>query len=344
MRTCGTGSRPPHRLDAAVMMAGMGATPGSERLLAVIELQNAIAAAGMNSDEVMRIVAERASTLTSASGGMVALAEGDDIVYRSVVGSGLTPALGMRLSKTETLAGRCVTERKTVRVDDVVTDPQVDAETRARAKAGSLICVPLLYGEHAIGVLEVVSPKNAAFTEQDAETLPLLAQIIAISLHRAHTYPRPRYDSLHDALTGLANRRAFDERIAAELERSRRYKHFFSLAMLDLDGLESANDRLGQAAGDEILRDIATILKKHTRVIDACFRLSGDEFAIVMPGTSLEGAKVLAERFRGHISDAGLCNNTITSSFGVVQAVHETAAELIERANAALDVDKQSRR
>ncbi len=319
------------------------AIPGPQRLLAVIELQNAIAAAGMNADEVMRIVVERAETLSCANGGMVALVEGDDIVYRAVVGSAM-PVLGMRLAKVGSLAGRCVADRHQVNVQDASTDARVDADTKARFGAGSLLCVPLLYGEHAVGALVVVSARSGAFTDEDVETLPLLAQIVAIALHRTTTYPRPRYDSLHDALTGLANRRAFDERIQAELGRNKRYGHSFSLAMIDLAGLEQVNDRQGQAAGDEILREIATILKKHTRVIDACFRLGGDEFAIVMPGTSLEGAKILAERFRAHIAEAKLSDATVTSSFGVVEASDETPAEIHARANLALEADKLSRR
>lgn len=314
-------------MDARVM-------PSQEHLLAVIELQNAIAAAGMNADEVMRIVAERASTLTGGSGGLVALAEGDDLVYRAVAGA-TKARLGMRIAKSSTLAGRCVSDSRVVRVDDVASDPAVDADTRARTGAGSLVCVPLMYGEHAVGALEVNAAKASAFGEADIETLGLLAQIIAIALHKVTAYPRPRYDNLHDALTGLENHRAFDERITAELGRNKRYGHSFSLALLDLDGLEVANDRFGQAAGDAILRDVAAILKKHTRGIDACFRLGGDEFAIVMPGTALAGAKILAARFDGHIADAKLAEGTVTSSFGVVEAIDEAGEALVERARAA---------
>lgn len=315
--------------------------PSPERLLAVIELQNAILAAGLNGDEIMRLVADRASTLTSATGAIVGLVEGDEIVYRAAVGS-LTAGLGNRVPREGSLAGSCIADRKPTRIDDASADERVDVDIRSRAAARSFVIAPLLYGEHAVGVLEVVSAKTGAFSEEDVETLPLLAQIIAISLHRSYTYPRPRYDTTHDALTGLANRKAFDERINAELGRKRRYGHSFSLAMIELDGLENINDRLGQAAGDEVLREISTILRNHTRVIDACFRLSSDEFAIVMPGTSLEGANILAERFRVHIAEAKL--NGVTASFGVIEAIEETPEELVLRANTALEADKRAHR
>lgn len=317
----------------------------SERLLAVIELQNAIAAAGMNADEVMTLVVERAAALTGATGGVVAILEGDEIVYRAVSRPS-TIAIGTRLSKTGSVPGRCVAERAPVKIDDASSDDRIDAGTRTRLGAGSLLCVPLLYGESAVGVLEVVSVRKAAFSDDDTELLRLLAQLIAIALHRAYTYPRPRYDNTTDALTGLGNRRAFDERIQAELTRNRRYGHSFSLLLLDLDGVESAVDRLGQAAGDEALREVALILQKQTRAIDAGFRIAADDFAIVMPGTSVEGARVVAERCRSHIAEAKLFEGTVTISIGIVEALDndETADDLGARAAAAVSADKQAQR
>lgn len=297
--------------------------PRSERLLVVIELQNAIAAAGMNADEVMQIVAERAASLTSASGAVVALAEGDELVVRATARPSAV-AVHAHLPKTAP-AARCIAERRPLVVDEA---------------AGSIVGVPLLYGEAAVGALEISSPRAAAFTGEDVETLRLLAQIIAIALHRAYTYPRPRQDAAHDALTGLGNRRAYDERIEAELARDRRYGHSFSLARLALDGIEDAADRHGQAAADEALRVVATILTRETRAIDACFRITADEFAIVMTGTSLEGAQILVERCRAHIAEARLCDGAVRASFGVVEATLESPDALAARANAAAADDK----
>lgn len=338
-----------------MMCAVASSAPSPSRLLAIIELQNAIAAAAMNADEVMHIVVDRARGLLSAATSMVALVEGDELVFRTVVGA-MPQLAGSRVPRTAGLAGRCVAEHRALRIDDAAADPQAVAELGGHAGAGSVACVPLLYGEIAVGALEAVAGPGA-LTDEDVETLRMLGQIIAIALHRAYTYPRPRYDSLQDALTGLGNRRAFDERLDAELNRNRRFGHSFSLALVQLDGLESAIDRHGQAAGDEMLRRTATILKEHTRMIDGCFRIRADELAIVMPGTSLHGAQIVVERCRAHGIEARVCDaGGVRLGFGVVAAaergetgggeaggvprgIDETAPQILARAAAALVLD-----
>ena len=301
-----------------------GPVPSPQRLLSIIELQNVIAAAAFNTDEIMRLVAERAVGLVEGTSATVDLVEGDDVVCRASAGG--TNQLGMRRSLKSTLSGRCVMERRPVHGTD-----------------GRAICVPLIHGEHVVGVLGAARAAGE-FGEEDVHTLKILANIIAIPLHRTRSFPRPRYDNTHDALTGLLNRRAFEERVGVELARRTRYQQSFSLAMLDLDGFNTASDRFGEAGGDELLRTIGTILSKHTRVMDACFRLGGDEFAIVMPGTALDGAQIVIDRCRAHIVEANLLEGTVTASVGIVEANEETYEQLVERTTAALSADKASRR
>ncbi|MFT3698773.1 MAG: sensor domain-containing diguanylate cyclase [Kofleriaceae bacterium] len=301
-----------------------GPLPSPQRLLSIIELQNVIAAAAFNTDEIMRLVAERAVGLVDGAAVTVELVEGDDVVCRA--SSGASNQLGLRRGLKATLSGRCVLERKPVRADD-----------------GRSICVPLIHGEHVVGVLSATRT-GGEFKPEDSEALKICANIIAIPLHRTRSFPRPRYDNTHDALTGLLNRRAFEERVGVEVARRTRYQQSFSLALLDLDGFNTANDRFGEAAGDELLRTIGTILSKHTRVMDACFRLGGDEFAIVMPGTAYDGARIVIDRCRQHIIEANLLEGTVTASVGIVEAGEETLEQLVARADSELRTDKTAPR
>jgi diguanylate cyclase (GGDEF)-like protein len=99
-----------------------------------------------------------------------------------------------------------------------------------------------------------------------------------------------------DPTTGAPNRRAFFERLSAEVERARRYRGTFALAVLDLDNFKSVNDRYGHAAGDELLRRLVAGLQTRLRTVDAVARLGGDEFAVVLPETPLEGARAVFEK------------------------------------------------
>src|SRR5450432_1799096 len=131
-----------------------GPLPSPQRLLSIIELQNVIAAAAFNTDEIMRLVAERAVGLVDASTATVDLVEGDDVVCRA--SSGGPNQLGMRRSQKSTLAGRCVAERKPVRADD-----------------GRGICVPVIHGEHVVGVLGAARTAGT-FAVEDLETMRIL--------------------------------------------------------------------------------------------------------------------------------------------------------------------------
>ncbi|HET7825467.1 MAG TPA: diguanylate cyclase [Anaeromyxobacter sp.] len=102
--------------------------------------------------------------------------------------------------------------------------------------------------------------------------------------------------SITDALTGLKNRRFFDERLREEFKRAQRYGDFLSLIMIDLDHFKDVNDRYGHQAGDVVLREAATLLRGSIRDPDICARYGGEEFAVILPKTHMQGALTVAER------------------------------------------------
>lgn len=306
----------------------------AEQLRAIIRTQTEIAASDLDPEAIMQLIAERARELTGASAGVIELAEGEEMVY-AVTSGEATPYLGTRLQLRGSLSGRCVIEGRVLRSDDTAEDPRVDAEACRRVNAGSMLCVPLTHREETIGVLKVYSPQAQHFDDGDVETLELLSELVAAHISHANLYEAESLRSRRDRLTGLPNRRAFDERLGVKLARARRYDHPLSLCLLDLDGFKGINDRLGHPAGDEVLRAVAQILQA-SRLADDCFRIGGDEFAILMPETTSESAHIAAERLATDIHNADLGDGELGASFGIATGTGPDETMLLESADRAL--------
>ena len=268
-----------------------------ERLLAIIRTQTEIAASDLDLLATMQLIAERSQELTCASGAVVEIAEGEEMVYEVTCGDA-TPYLGTRLKMDASLSGLCVSEKRLLRSDDTAADPRVDAEACLRVNAASMICVPLLHRREVVGVLKVYSGLAHNFEDDHVEALELLSELIAAHIAQATQFEIAAHDCRHDALTGLANRRAYEERLAVETARASRYELPLSLCLLDLDGFKAINDRLGHPVGDEVLRGVARLIDE-SRVADDAFRIGGDEFAILMPQTEPGEARLAVQRLAG---------------------------------------------
>jgi diguanylate cyclase (GGDEF)-like protein len=228
-----------------------------------------------------------------------------------------------------------VIENRVLRSDDTSRDARVDAQACRRVNAGSMICVPLSHREQTVGVLKVYAPEANNFDDGDVETLELLSELIAAHLSHANLYEDEARESRRDALTGLPNRRAFEERLPIELARAARSGHPLALVLLDLDGFKGVNDRLGHPAGDEVLRGVGRILEE-ARAADDCFRIGGDEFAILMPETEAVDARTAAERVTDQVRSAGLGDGRIGASFGVAASTNRDSVALLAAADRVL--------
>ncbi|MBV9311493.1 MAG: GGDEF domain-containing protein [Solirubrobacterales bacterium] len=290
-----------------------GLPPG--RLLAIIETQNEIAASALDLDAVMAIVVQRAGALTGAASAVVELAEGDEMVYH--VGAGAAAAhIGLRLRIDSSLSGLCVLEGTTLHCRDASIDQRVDLDACLRVGAMSMVCVPLTHDAQVIGVLKVYDPRPNAFASEDVATLSLLSGVIAAHMAHASDFQQQFHGSRHDPLTGLPNRRALNERLAAELARVRRQGGNLTLCLLDLDRFKQVNDTLGHPAGDAVLRAVAAHLL--LRAEDGAYRLGGDEFAVVLIEASSEQAEVVADRIAANIAGDPECHE-VGASWGMAE-------------------------
>jgi diguanylate cyclase (GGDEF)-like protein len=125
--------------------------------------------------------------------------------------------------------------------------------------------------------------------------LAVMVMVVGSSKVLSRTLLELEYYAVHDPLTGLHNRRQFNDILCYEIGRSERHKHEFSVLMLDLDDFKDINDSYGHPTGDTALCAIANALLEHTRKGDLCARIGGDEFAIILTETGPEGARVVAE-------------------------------------------------
>lgn len=150
-----------------------------------------------------------------------------------------------------------------------------------------------------------------------------------------------------DPLTGVGNRQRLDEALAAEVERSQKYQHSLCLLIVDLDHFKDVNDHHGHAVGDEVLKRLPIVLGEHCRQSDLVTRFGGDEFAILLPDTSLEDAVACAEKIRQHLESRTLVEQAgrVTASLGVAMRVdNEDSADLLRRTDHALHRSKKEGR
>jgi len=206
------------------------------------------------------------------------------------------------------------------------------------------VAQPLIDTDHGelVGLLSIA--RAQPFTEHDLELLSYLAGSAGISLQNVGLHEAVQRQAVTDELTGLYNHRRFQEAMVEEAERSRRFGQPMSLVMLDIDNFKRINDTYGHQQGDRVLAAVARVLRDSSREIDSPARYGGEELAVVLPGTDLDGAYQLAERVRQGIASLDIAPSggrdriAVTASFGVASL--PTSAEepgaLLAAADAAL--------
>ena len=143
-----------------------------------------------------------------------------------------------------------------------------------------------------------VARRDRPFSAAERELFHYLAEQAAVSIENVGLHETVERQAVTDELTGLFNHRRFQEAMATEVERSKRFGQPIGLVMLDIDDFKPVNDTYGHQQGDLVLREVARVLRETSREIDEPARYGGEELAVVLPGTDLEGAYNLAERVR----------------------------------------------
>lgn len=204
-----------------------------------------------------------------------------------------------RLRAGEGISGHVVKTAEPLLVPDIESDKRFKRSNRERYYTNSFISAPLQYQGSVQGVINVNNKRTRTpFSPEDLKLLEALAGHAAVALANAHSYEQMLVRAQHDTLTDLANHGHFWSLLDAELNRSERHSRQFALAILDVDEFKTINDRYGHMCGDQILREIATTIRHRCRTSDQAARYGGDEFAVILPETGLEGAVAFSEQIR----------------------------------------------
>jgi diguanylate cyclase (GGDEF)-like protein len=198
---------------------------------------------------------------------------------------------------------------------------------------------PLTAGRETFGTLVLYGD---GFSPDQRESAGWLVGHAVIALSNARQHRTVEQQALVDSLTGLANRRLSTAALEKELARAQRFEEPLTLVLADIDDFKRINDRWGHPTGDDVLRAFAARMRESVREIDLAGRWGGEEFALLLPGTDLEGGRLLAERIRSLVESRPLKGPDgeeirVTASFGVASFPElSTQKELVAAADAAL--------
>jgi diguanylate cyclase (GGDEF)-like protein len=242
-------------------------------------------------------------------------------------------------------------------VRDAVYEAEREAlQTRdlgaAESSEGSVLAIPLgpIEADGRLHGLITVTRSQGTFSDDDRDVLRSLATQAGLALENVELHRQVSRQAVTDELTGLANHRRFQELLDVELEQVRRYGHPVGLIMLDIDNFKSVNDTYGHQQGDVVLRRVARALADSSREADLPARYGGEELALILPHTDMEGAFAIAERIRTAVEALRVPRSDgdeplrVTASLGVAASRDGAKEELIAEADAALyDAKRQGK-
>jgi diguanylate cyclase (GGDEF)-like protein len=212
----------------------------------------------------------------------------------------------------------------------------------------SLLAVPIQTKEIVLGALISLGTELKTFSNDDVATASALADFTAIALENAGLFAELQRSAITDSLTGVYNTRFFHEVLGRETARADRYTTQLSLLMIDIDGFKLVNDTFGHVVGNKVLTHIANILKQTVRNTDFVFRCGGDEFGVVLPATTLEGAMHVAGKILQRVETADILTSLgysglVTVSIGLSEYHRGSHFEtLVAEADQALYASKRS--
>jgi GAF domain-containing protein len=255
--------------------------------VALVNRLTAIITSSVSIQMIFEGFAQELKKVVDIDWATIALIDGSELDFLALstaIGSAWQPGERIPLEGTATeLACR---ERQAVYEPDLKRDHTFwTGNSYVQQGIRSVVYLPLSVTDRVIGSLILATRKPNAYSRSQIRLLERVALQIAAPIENAQLYARMEQRSRIDVLTGLFNRRHFEERLKEEVSRHSRYGDVFSIFMIDLDSFKTYNDARGHLAGDILLSQIGKIIKSSVRSVDQAFRYGGDEFVVILPQT-----------------------------------------------------------
>ncbi len=269
------------------------------------------------------------------------------VLHRNYKGFALDHMIDYSFRINSPLLNYIESDYKCYRYDEIINNVNDDAITVLKALHPDIV-VPLMSKGEINGIIVLGDRINdEEFNESEVEYILNIVSLAGIAINNARLYEM----ATTDMMTKLKIHHYFQTILVEEINRSAKYNRPLSLIMADIDNFKDFNDTYGHVAGDEILRNVATIINDSIRLIDIGARYGGEEFAVILPKTDINEAIIVAERIRSAVESSLLRFNeevlNVTISVGVAQydmATDNNKQKFIERSDRALYNSKKEGR
>jgi diguanylate cyclase (GGDEF)-like protein len=283
-----------------------------------------------------------------------ALVSCDDVVVWELDHASLRPVVvdgedeeqmnALQIRVGDGITGYAVLHQEIVVSDDAHLDPRAGHVPGTERQPEAIICVPLTARGTELGALSLYRHGHErAFTAPERELVERFADVAAIALHNARNLSKLEKLATTDDLTGLANRRRFNDELRRANVHALRYDTPLALVLIDLDNFKAINDSHGHCEGDNVLRAVGNAIRTRVRAGDLAARVGGDEFAILLPNTTVAQASMFADDLIEALREINT-SPPLDASRGVAAGPQLEAETLISEADTRLYDHKYLRR
>lgn len=325
--------------------------PKEEDFSQLLELSKGISAA-MNMEQLGNLLVEKISLIFKAKKVSLMLLDKEKNELFVWAASGMKEEFKqVKIECGQMFAGWVAKEGRPLLVQNIDSEfPQFSKIRLGRYQSKSFLIAPIRQDDKTIGVINITERNDSElFSDDDLKLVAFISSIVIMQIDKIKLCQQIENLSVTDSLTGLHNHRHFQEKLAEEVERMQRYHRHCSLIIFDIDDFNKYNENYSYAMGDKVLVQMANIISDNLRKVDIVARYAGEEFAVILPDTSLKHAAMVAEKLRDKIEsavfverrDSALAMERLTVSAGVAEYnIKNNKEQFIKESELALEEAK----